>query len=108
MNRHESIFRHMQEIVTGDDPAVKNGKPAPDIYIEASKRLGAHPSECLVVEDALQGAKSGFSAGCHVVSVPDIRMDKSVFEPYSSMVLDSLCSFNGEKWGIDLNLSNTF
>merc|ERR1712071_338006 len=103
--KHENIFQHIPTIVTGDDPAVKNGKPAPDIYIEAAKRLGLQPSECLVVEDALQGAKSGYSAGCQVVAVPDNRMDNDVFMPYSSVVLDSLHYFDGHVWGIDLDLS---
>ena len=57
------LFEHIDVIVTGDDPAVKNGKPAPDIYLEAARRLGVDPAECLVFEDALSGVKSGKAAG---------------------------------------------
>lgn len=39
------------------------GKPAPDIYIKASKKLGLDPSDCIVVEDAISGIESARSAG---------------------------------------------
>jgi len=100
------MFKHFQTIVTGDDKAVKNGKPAPDIYIEAARRLGVHPSECLVFEDAMTGVKSGNAAGCQVVAIPDPRMDKAVFSPMADAVLESLWHFDGEMWGIQLNMAD--
>jgi HAD superfamily hydrolase (TIGR01509 family) len=51
--RHDAIFQHMSIVVCGDDPELENGKPAPDIYLLAAKRLGVDPKECLVFEDAL-------------------------------------------------------
>ena len=91
--------------MTGDDPSVKNGKPAPDIYIEAARRLDVHPSECLVFEDAVAGAKAGMAAGCLVVAVPDPRMDKSLFDGHADIVLDSMWEFNGEEiCGVDVNM----
>jgi pseudouridine-5'-monophosphatase len=45
----------MSVIVCGDDPELGNGKPAPDIYLLASKRLGVDPKDCLVFEDAMVG-----------------------------------------------------
>lgn len=39
------------------------GKPAPDIFLEAARRLGVEPSRAVVVEDALAGAKAGRSGG---------------------------------------------
>ena len=96
--KHERMFQSFQEIVTGDD--VENGKPAPDIYLEAAKRLGVHPSECLVFEDALSGAQSGRSAGCHVVAVPDKRMEKDLFLSVSDEIIDDMWQFSGKQWGI--------
>jgi len=106
--RHERMFQHMKEIVAGDDPAVKNGKPAPDIYLEAARRLGVEPSECLVFEDAMSGVESGKAAGCkHVVAVPDPRMDKRIFEGVADAVLDNLLEFDGRNWGVDIDLSTS-
>lgn len=103
--KHGRMFESFQEIVTGDDPKVVNGKPAPDIYLEAAKRLGVSPSECLVFEDALTGARSGKSAGCCVVAVPDRRMEKSSFASVSDEIIDSMWAFSGGKWGIPLEMS---
>uniref|UniRef100_A0A7S3PC24 Riboflavin kinase n=1 Tax=Amphora coffeiformis TaxID=265554 RepID=A0A7S3PC24_9STRA len=94
--KHENMFRHIRAIVTGDHPAVKTGKPAPDIYLEAARQLGVDPSNCLVVEDALSGVRSGKAAGCFVVAVPDPRFtqqEKAVFEAESDFVLESLWDF---------------
>lgn len=58
-------------IVAGDD--VKNGKPFPDPYILAAKRLNQDSKDCVVIEDALSGVKSGRSAGCFVIAIPTIH-----------------------------------
>jgi HAD superfamily hydrolase (TIGR01509 family) len=54
-------------IVTADD--VKQGKPAPDIFIEAAKRIGVPPAECVAFEDADLGIQSATGAGMRVVDV---------------------------------------
>lgn len=46
-------------------------KPDPEIYLEAVKRLGRLPEECLVLEDSPNGILSGFQAGCPVIMIPD-------------------------------------
>ena len=50
---------------------VPNGKPAPDIYLYAARRLGLQPEECMALEDAPSGITSAFRAGCLCVMVPD-------------------------------------
>jgi HAD superfamily hydrolase (TIGR01509 family) len=55
-------------IVPGD--AVKRGKPAPDIYLEAARRIGTSPSRCVGVEDSLNGIRSLRAAGMFVIAVP--------------------------------------
>jgi beta-phosphoglucomutase-like phosphatase (HAD superfamily) len=56
-------------IVSADD--VPAGKPAPDVYLEAARRLGVPPARCLVVEDSLNGVLAGRAAGMTVVLVPN-------------------------------------
>jgi bifunctional UDP-N-acetylglucosamine pyrophosphorylase / glucosamine-1-phosphate N-acetyltransferase len=51
-------------VVHGGD--VTNAKPAPDPYIEAARRLGVEPADCLVLEDADSGEASARAAGCAV------------------------------------------
>ncbi|MGK3754096.1 MAG: pseudouridine-5'-monophosphatase [Bacillariaceae sp.] len=113
--RHERhLFEHIDVIVTGDDEAVKNGKPAPDIYLEAARRLNVHPTECLVFEDALSGVKSGKAAGCYVVAVPDSRFTDeeriSLFqnEGGADVVLKSLWDFDGRPFSMDFNMKDMY
>ena len=106
--RHEGMFQHIPVIVAGDNPAVKSGKPAPDIYLEAARRLGVDPRNCLVFEDALSGVKAGKAAGCQVVAVPDPRFssqEKQTFADAADEVLDSLWDFKGTRWGIDVDMT---
>lgn len=49
---------------------VENGKPAPDVFIEAAKRLAVKPENCLVLEDSPVGVEAAYQAGMHTVAVP--------------------------------------
>lgn len=57
-----------RQVVSADE--VGRGKPAPDVYIEAARRLGIPPGECLVIEDSAPGVRAGRAAGMRVVLVP--------------------------------------
>lgn len=48
---------------------VARGKPAPDAYLLGARRLGLPPAQCVVVEDAAAGIRSGLAAGCRVIAV---------------------------------------
>jgi HAD superfamily hydrolase (TIGR01509 family) len=50
---------------------VERGKPAPDVYLEAARRLGADPTRCAAVEDSHAGIRSAKSAGMRVVAIPN-------------------------------------
>lgn len=54
-------------LVCGGD--VTRKKPYPDIYLEAARRLGVAPEDCLVIEDAVEGIKAGVAAGCTCVGL---------------------------------------
>lgn len=51
---------------------VENGKPAPDIYLEAAARLGVRPDECMALEDSPNGILSAYQAGMLPVMIPDL------------------------------------
>jgi beta-phosphoglucomutase len=54
-------------IVRGDE--VARGKPAPDVFIEAARRLGVDAADCLVFEDAPVGIEAAHAAGMRVVAL---------------------------------------
>ncbi len=63
------LMDYFNSIVTGCE--VDKGKPAPDIYLEAAKRCGVHPENCLVFEDIIPGIEAGKAAGMKVCAVFD-------------------------------------
>jgi len=56
-------------IVTPEDVAPGRGKPAPDIFLLAAKKMGVPPAECVVFEDAEPGLKAAEAAGMASVRV---------------------------------------
>lgn len=63
------LYSYFDCIITACD--VKKGKPAPDVYLEAARRLNARPGECLVFEDIIPGIQAGKNAGMEVCAVYD-------------------------------------
>ncbi len=51
---------------------VEYGKPRPDIYLYACRRIGEKPEDCLAVEDSPNGIRAAYGAGCKAVMVPDL------------------------------------
>jgi HAD superfamily hydrolase (TIGR01509 family) len=62
----EHIF---QVRCSGDDEV--QGKPAPDVYLSAARRLGVDPTQCLALEDSVNGARAVVAAGMTCFAVPD-------------------------------------
>jgi beta-phosphoglucomutase family hydrolase len=61
------LLEHFQAIVTADD--VARGKPAPDIFLEAARRLGLSPQHCYAFEDAELGLESARAAGMVAIDI---------------------------------------
>ena len=57
--------------VTVSSEEVARGKPAPDVYLEAVRRLGVEPSRCAAIEDSASGIRSAHAAGMLVVAIPN-------------------------------------
>lgn len=64
------LYHRFPKICTGYE--VRQGKPAPDIYIFGAESLGLRPEACLAIEDSPAGVESAFRAGCRTVLVPDL------------------------------------
>jgi HAD superfamily hydrolase (TIGR01509 family) len=47
------------------------GKPAPDVYLEAARRLGVRPADCVAVEDSENGIRSAHAAGMRLIAIPN-------------------------------------
>jgi HAD superfamily hydrolase (TIGR01509 family) len=50
---------------------VERGKPAPDVYLEAARRLGVEAARSVAIEDSASGIRSAHAAGMHVVAIPN-------------------------------------
>ncbi len=75
-----------KEIVVAAD--VQNGKPAPDIYLEAARRIGCTANTCVGIEDSPNGVRSAVAAGLVVVGLKDERYVDEL--PGASLVVTSL------------------
>jgi HAD superfamily hydrolase (TIGR01509 family) len=70
---------------------VARGKPAPDVYLEAARRLGVGPADCVAVEDSENGIRSAKTAGMFVIAVPNPHFppeDEALAQ--ADLVLDSI------------------
>jgi HAD superfamily hydrolase (TIGR01509 family) len=76
---------------------VARGKPAPDVYLEAARRLGVAPERCAAIEDSENGIRSARAASMSVVAIPN-----TVFPPsaetlsLADVALDSLAELTPE------------
>ncbi len=55
--------------VVVDRTQIARGKPAPDVYLEAARRLGVAPDRCLAIEDSPPGLAAARAAGCRTVGL---------------------------------------
>ncbi|PKO19041.1 MAG: HAD family hydrolase [Chloroflexi bacterium HGW-Chloroflexi-10] len=85
-----------QVIVSADEVAA--GKPAPDVYLEAARRMGIEPQACVCFEDSANGIRAGKAAGMKVIAVPDARYGSPADEvlAMADVVLNSLTEFSAD------------
>ena len=86
--RRVGILQYFDEVVSAR--MVKNGKPAPDIYLFAAEKLGLKPEECMALEDSQNGIRSANAAGCKTVMVPDLDGPTGEIMPLLYDVADGL------------------
>jgi pseudouridine-5'-monophosphatase len=93
---HPKLREMMHAVVTGDE--IQHGKPAPDIFLEAARRLGVDPKTCVVFEDSPAGIQGAKAAGMLAVAIPDDRMPSNFSRfTIADVVLKSLHEFDINK-----------
>ncbi len=77
---------------------VERGKPAPDVYLEAARRLRVEPAECVAIEDSTNGIRSAHAAEMAVIAVPnrDFPPEPEALA-LAAVVLDSLEQLTPER-----------
>jgi HAD superfamily hydrolase (TIGR01509 family) len=74
---------------------VERGKPAPDVYLEAARRLGVQPEDAVAIEDSANGIRAARAAGMGVVAIPNAHFPPppdALAEAH--VVLDSLAELS--------------
>jgi beta-phosphoglucomutase-like phosphatase (HAD superfamily) len=77
--------------VTVSSEEVERGKPAPDVYLEAARKLGVAPEQAVAIEDSGAGIRAAKAAGMRVIAVPNPHFPPpSEALERADVVLDSL------------------
>ena len=89
------ISNYFAAIVGGEE--IKEGKPSPDIFLKAAKRLNSNPSDCIVIEDSKNGVLAAKAAGMKCVGFKnpnsgnqDLRKADLIIENYDSLDINTL------------------
>ena len=69
---------------------VARGKPAPDVYLEAARRLGVDPAACVAIEDSHNGIRSAKAAGMTCIAVPNASFPPGDAVEEADVVLGSI------------------
>ncbi|MGV3571671.1 MAG: HAD family hydrolase [Ramlibacter sp.] len=77
---HLKLAQPPQAIVGGDEGL--RGKPEPDLFLEAARRIGAAPSECIVFEDAPFGIEAAHRAGMRAVAICTTHHPRELAGPH--------------------------
>ena len=82
------VSEYFDELVCGNE--VKNGKPHPEVFLTAAKKLGLAPECCAAFEDSINGIKSAKAAGMITVMVPDLLQPTEEIMPMISYLCNDL------------------
>jgi HAD superfamily hydrolase (TIGR01509 family) len=92
------LQRHFTATVSSEE--VARGKPAPDVYLEAARRLGVAADRCVAIEDSASGIRAAAAAGIRVIAYPNPHFppDEDALALASATItsLDELVAVPGE------------
>jgi HAD superfamily hydrolase (TIGR01509 family) len=87
---------------------VGRGKPSPDVYLEAARRLGVDPASAVAVEDSENGIRSAKAAGMHVIAIPNPHFPPSAeAQALADTVLPSIAELTPERLAHERSSSQT-
>jgi HAD superfamily hydrolase (TIGR01509 family) len=90
------IAKYFRATVSSEE--VEHGKPAPDVYLEAARRLEVEPTRCAAVEDSRNGILSARAAGMRVIAIPNAHYPPSEdVLRHADLVLHSLDELTAER-----------
>jgi HAD superfamily hydrolase (TIGR01509 family) len=90
-----SLDRFFRATVSSEE--VPRGKPAPDVYLEAARRLEVAPERCAAVEDSEAGIRSAKAAGMRVIAIPNPHFPPAAEAlEAAEVVLDSVAELTPE------------
>src|SRR6185437_2655087 len=69
---------------------VPRGKPAPDVYLEAARRLDVDPADCVAIEDSHNGIRSAKAAGMTCIAIPNPHFPPGEAVLEADMLLGSI------------------
>jgi mannitol-1-/sugar-/sorbitol-6-phosphatase len=98
--RAAGLLPYVQNMVTVDD--IRRGKPDPEPYLKGAAKLNLPPSECVVIEDAPSGVRSGKAAGARVLAVRTTTGDEELLAAGADWIANDCSSLR-----IDPNSSAT-
>ncbi|MCT4688099.1 HAD family hydrolase [Vallitalea sp.] len=87
-----NIVDYFNTIVCGDE--IEKGKPEPDIFLMASKKLGINPEKCIVLEDSENGILAASRANMIPIWIPDIITESDIATKNARYICNSLNEVN--------------
>lgn len=91
---HNGFREYFDVVITDSD--VSHGKPDPECYLLAAKRLNVPAEQCYVFEDSINGARAGRAAGAVVIGL-STTVRAEALEPISDIVVPDLVGFTPDK-----------
>ena len=97
------LMSYIQHVTGGDE--VPTGKPAPDVYLNAARKLGIGTGDCLALEDSNNGTTAALAAGMKVIQIPDLAPSNRLPNPPDFQICTSLAEA-ASLIGLEIDISS--
>ena len=97
------LMHYIQHVTGGDE--VPAGKPAPDVYLDAARKLGIDAADCLALEDSNNGTTAALAAGMTVIQIPDLAPSNRSPNPPNFQICTSLAEA-ASLIGLEIDMSS--